>query len=600
MRSTKRLFLAFLVPATLFAAPQDLTFNSLAPCVVFDTRTEFGGTGPLVAETERSFHVVGSTSNFAAQGGTTGGCGVPGFSAGQPVVKAVFINYIAINPVGGGQLKVWSADQPEPSQGAMVNYQALTPPMNNSNAVITEVRQDSEGQDITLKAKASNVHARGVVLGYFTGDHKHSGEDIVDGTIDEARIDPDIARKTDIMPTVLDSDGTGSLLNADYLDGFSASEFATASHDHDSVYERKSVRTVVVRPVGSATANGTALDAALASITDNSGTNPYLLKIEPGIYDLGTGFLTMKPYVDIEGSGEGTTTIIGAGFGNTFNGTVNLADNSELRRLSVVNTGGNSYAIAVRVPSVPGARISHVGLKSSAASIIAYGLVTSSSLGVRVHSVESEASGVAASAFSVTESGNSAILENLLGSATASGPGTTGIGLSISGFLHVRNSRFVASGPAAAAGISVHSLSDASIEHVRAEARGTSSNIGVSFNGGSAVLHGVVAVAEGGNSCAGAQSANGGYGTISSSILKASGCTTNRGFFSFDAPSLVTTSIDNSKIIGSQATIFAGSNNTLLIGSSLLDGGPSNLGGGTETCVFVYDEARLGFASSCP
>ena len=42
-------------------------------------------------------------------------------------------------------------------------------------------------------------------------------------------------------------------------------------------------------------------------------TNPYLLRIEPGVYDLITDTLQMKSYVDIEGSGENVTILTAAG-----------------------------------------------------------------------------------------------------------------------------------------------------------------------------------------------------------------------------------------------------------------------------------------------
>ena len=62
-------------------------------------------------------------------------------------------------------------------------------------------------------------------------------------------------------------------------------------------------RTVVVSPVGTSAENGQALLNALAGITA-SAADPYLLKLEPGVYDLGASPLTMKQYVDVEGSGE--------------------------------------------------------------------------------------------------------------------------------------------------------------------------------------------------------------------------------------------------------------------------------------------------------
>lgn len=50
--------------------------------------------------------------------------------------------------------------------------------------------------------------------------------------------------------------------------------------------------------------------AAVGSISDASATNPYLIKIMPGVYDLGTSSLHLKAFVDIEGSGTHSTTIL--------------------------------------------------------------------------------------------------------------------------------------------------------------------------------------------------------------------------------------------------------------------------------------------------
>jgi hypothetical protein len=49
------------------------------------------------------------------------------------------------------------------------------------------------------------------------------------GTVTEARIDAAIARDSEILPTVLASDGTGSGLDADLLDGLDSTAFAPAS-----------------------------------------------------------------------------------------------------------------------------------------------------------------------------------------------------------------------------------------------------------------------------------------------------------------------------------------------------------------------------------
>ncbi len=107
--------------------------------------------------------------------------------------------------------------------------------------------------------------------------------------------------------------------------------------------------------MGTAVQNGAALKNALASITNASTTTPYLLKIEPGVYDVGSSNtpFQMKSWVDIEGSGEGVTTITASGSNFPSNATVQGAANAELRFLTVKNTGGADYATALAVGGGP-------------------------------------------------------------------------------------------------------------------------------------------------------------------------------------------------------------------------------------------------------
>jgi hypothetical protein len=143
-------------------------------------------------------------------------------------------------------------------------------------------------------------------------------------------------------PLVVNSPVTVPNLSADKIDGKDSSEFA------------RYTRTVVVSPTGTPSQNGTALKNALSGITSASETNPYLLKIEPGVYDLGTApGLTMKPWVDVEGSGEGITTLTAAGNMGWSDATVQGAPNAELRSLTVKNTGGADKAFAVHSTANP-------------------------------------------------------------------------------------------------------------------------------------------------------------------------------------------------------------------------------------------------------
>ena len=99
-------------------------------------------------------------------------------------------------------------------------------------------------------------------------------------------------------------------------------------------------RLVVVTASADVLANGQTLRDALAFAEAAGPTEgePWTLRLTPGIYDVGSSRLDMVSFVDIEGSGEGTTKITAHtdGFGPDL-GAVFGADHAELRFLTVEN-----------------------------------------------------------------------------------------------------------------------------------------------------------------------------------------------------------------------------------------------------------------------
>jgi hypothetical protein len=131
--------------------------------------------------------------------------------------------------------------------------------------------------------------------------------------------------------------------------------------------------TVHVSPVaGNPTASGTNLLSALAGITTASSANPYVLKLDPGIYDVGTTIVQMKAYVDIEGSGQQSTILRGPG-NNDSGGLTSIvkgAAPAELRNLQVLSQGtaGQAASIAVELPGTA-TSVRDVTLNSSGAMV---------------------------------------------------------------------------------------------------------------------------------------------------------------------------------------------------------------------------------------
>ena len=153
---------------------------------------------------------------------------------------------------------------------------------------------------------------------------------------------------------------------------------------------------------------------ALNSISGASDTNRYLVKIMPGVY---AETVTMKPYVDIEGSGELATKITYTGNASSTTGTLIAADNAEVRFLTVANTGGDSYAIAIYF-SAPTPRLTSVTANASGGTNN-YGVFNNSGVVPRMTNVTASATGGTNSYGVYNTNGSSAIMKNV--NATASG-----------------------------------------------------------------------------------------------------------------------------------------------------------------------------------
>ncbi len=98
------------------------------------------------------------------------------------------------------------------------------------------------------------------------------------------------------------------------------------------------------------------IGAALDSITDASASNPYLIWIAPGRYDEA---ITLKPYVHLQGAGQGVTFIQAA---PSFDGgrTLELASDTTVRDLSISNVGTGATNYGIYGADVTNVRVSNV------------------------------------------------------------------------------------------------------------------------------------------------------------------------------------------------------------------------------------------------
>ena len=358
------------------------------------------------------------------------------------------------------------------------------------------------------------------------------------------------SRVTDVCPPgqaigAINADGTvncetggsGSSLDADLLDGNDSSAFANALHTHaGSLYSKVAI---VAQNGGDYTSPLTAMANLASWCGAPSVTNPCLLHIMPGVYDLGNNALTMQPYVDIEGSGENTTIISSTHSATSSSNSATLvgADNAEIRFLTVENRGGSSYTIAIHNTSTS-PKITNVTVTASGGTIANIGVRNISSSSI-MKSMTATASGGSSSHGVINAAFSSTTMTNV--SATASGGTNQNYGVT-------------------------NDNSSTIMTNVTATVSGVAANLGVYNTSSSPTMTNVTATASGGIS---------NYGVYNSS----------------SSPR-----IKNSSLSGTTSSIYNFGTNTVMVGVTMLEGSVVGTG---FTCVGAYREGFVALGSSC-
>lgn len=143
----------------------------------------------------------------------------------------------------------------------------------------------------------------------------------------------------------------------------------------------KKIKNVVI--VAKSGGQYTDIQTALDSISDANYTNPYLLYIGPGQYNITTP-IQMKPYVSITGSGKNSTLLYGnisADAIDSTSATMIGTHNTALSQLTLSNSGSN-YASALYNDNIYSMKIEDANIYASADH--AYGIYNvSSSLSIK-------------------------------------------------------------------------------------------------------------------------------------------------------------------------------------------------------------------------
>jgi len=287
------------------------------------------------------------------------------------------------------------------------------------------------------------------------------------------------------------------------------------------------------------------LSTALASISDASASNPYVVRIAPGEYTE-TATVALKTYVAVEGSGQGFTTITcecaGADF-DASSATVSAGDIvAEIRHLTINNTGGDNVSIGVNTEDVVDGSVSmlHVTATGTGGTNYSYG---------------------------VRNTGSSPSMTDV--TATATG-GT--------------NSR----------GVYNTGSSSPSMTNVTATGTGGTNNYGVYNSGSSPSMTDVTATGTGGTNSYGVHNSSSSSPSMTNVTATGTGGTNNYGVGNTGSSS---PSVRNSSITGDDHSISNSVSSSAQVADTMLDG--TVAAGGGLTCVGAYDETFIALNVSC-
>lgn len=389
------------------------------------------------------------------------------------------------------------------------------------------------------------------------------------------------------------------------------------------------------------------ISGALASITDAADSKRYLIYVAPGVYN---ERVTMKPYIDIEGSGEHTTKITYTGGTAVHEATLIGASNAEIRFLTVENTGSNNAAYAMYnnnasptirylniissngtnltggiynsnsslimqnvTITVTGTNCNCIGLYGVVSTTIkmdngaidvsgdtkgVYAVFADAGANISIRNANISASGINCNTYAVYNAYNITLFNVIV---TAQGSGTGTVSGIYGGKLTMNNVISSASGGDTSFG--VYSGTYVTMDNVIASAKDSSTeSVGISFYWSlpSIPFNHVTAIASGSSPIN-----TGLKNTKSSLIFRNSyfeGTSAGNGYGinnSADSGSY-TVQLDNCQIVGSTHSISSDNEFTVRVGGSLLSGGPVAANGGSCKCAGVYDENYDFFPNTCP
>ncbi len=374
--------------------------------------------------------------------------------------------------------------------------------------------------------------------------------------------------------------------------------------------------TLVLGPGATPAASGSALLAALGAISDASESKRYLVRLQPGLYDLGKVPLNLPSYVSLQGSGVMETKITGK-VAASDGGVVSIGagqDAAHLSHLAVENTGGSGNSSAIFIQSASPLLNDVYALASGGENNIG---VYNDSAAPTLLEMRCVASGPGNANIGIVNAGGSPLLQHVYAEASEA-DNNYGV-VNEGGSPTLRYMTVVANGGETAVGVE-NMGGTPELVHVGISVSGAADNAGIrNFDSSDAVIADLSVTVQGGSKTKGVRSV-GSTVRVKNVSITASGATgSNYGVFVDGAEAFLervvvrtqgpgetvgvkcqktsTVRVNHSSVYGATHTVRVdGEGCDLKVGLSHLNGGPA-VGG---TCAGVTDEDYVFSAAGCP
>lgn len=286
-------------PWTAGAAPgdNDAAFVPTAPCRLFDTRPGDVNVGPRATP-------LGPSDTFVATvRGNNGNCSGIG-----PDAIGVAMNVTIVGPSSPSFLTVFPANLSEPPTASNLNWSGGEAAIPNK----VDVSLSPDGK-VAFFNRFGSVHVVADVVGYYSNASLKA------------------LAATSGTPGPQGQPGPQGPIGQTGPAG-STGPIGPAGAGFE--------RIVIVTGAGTPTENGEALRSAVATVEaePRSATDRWKIFVEPGDFDLGSSGLVIRPFTDLEGSGETATTIRCASCSLTFAPAIEIMQSvkTTISRLTVV------------------------------------------------------------------------------------------------------------------------------------------------------------------------------------------------------------------------------------------------------------------------